>query len=65
MSMPWKSKSARLFTLSVAFSPNETSPPTDRSEASATTSSAGKSRSANVCNISRPTLPVAPTTATL
>ena len=36
-----------------------------RAEASATTSSAGKLRSARICNISRPTLPVAPTTATL
>ena len=34
-------------------------------EASATTSSAGKRRSARMLSISRPTLPVAPTTATL
>ena len=46
-------------------SPNETSLPTERDEASATTSSAGKLRSARVVRISRPTLPVAPTTATL
>ena len=34
-------------------------------EASATTSSAGNRRSARMLSISRPTLPVAPTTATL
>src|SRR6187402_285976 len=34
-------------------------------EASATTSSAGKPRSSRMLSISRPTLPVAPTTATL
>src|SRR5215210_5235906 len=36
-----------------------------RREASATTSSAGNPRSARMLSISRPTLPVAPTTATL
>ena len=42
-----------------------TSVPADRSDASAITSSAGNSRSARMFSISRPTLPVAPTTATL
>src|ERR1700679_1588493 len=46
-------------------SPKETSVPTLREEASATTSLAGNARSTRTFNISRPTLPVAPTTATL
>ena len=45
--------------------PNETSRPIDRDDANAMTSSAGNSRSASVARISCPTLPVAPTTATL
>src|ERR1700680_4408048 len=49
----------------MSSSPNDTSRPTEREEARATTSSAGKWRSARVVRISRPTLPVAPTTATL
>ena len=65
MSQPAKSKSARLRTFSVVSSPSETSMPTDRSEASATTSSAGKLRSGKIFRTSRPTLPVAPMTATL
>src|SRR5215475_3707459 len=65
MSMPLKSNLARSWTFSTDFSPNEVCLPTERAEASATTSSAGKSLSARICNISRPTLPVAPTTATL
>ena len=39
--------------------------PMERFEASATTSSTGNWRSARMSSISRPTLPVAPTTATL
>ena len=65
MSTPLKSKSARFFTFSVLSSPNETSLPTEREDASAITSSAGKSRSDMIARISRPTLPVAPATATL
>ncbi len=65
MSMPRKSVVARSRTFRVRSSPYETSLPTDRADASAITSSAGNERSASVCSISRPTLPVAPTTATL
>ena len=65
MSVPAKSKASSDCTVSTDFSPNDTWRPTDRSDASATISSAGKSRSASVCSISRPTFPVAPTTATL
>ena len=64
MSMPLKSKLSRSCTLRTSSSPNETSLPIERDEASATMSSAGNSRSAMIDNISRPTLPVAPTTAT-
>ena len=64
-SQPWKSKVSRLRTLSTCFSPKEISCPVDRPEASAATSSTGNPRSANVFSISRPTAPVAPTTATL
>ena len=63
ISMPAKSKPARSRTFRTASSPNDSSLPTDLSDASAMTSSAGKSRSARVARISRPTLPVAPTTA--
>ena len=60
-----RSRSARApCTLSV-LSPKLTSVPRLRREASATTSSAGNARSARIFSISRPTLPVAPTTATL
>ncbi len=59
-----KSKFSRSLHLSVA-SPNETSTPTDRREASACTSSTGNWRSLRIDSISRPTLPVAPTMATL
>ena len=65
MSVPRKSNVSRFWTLSVPFSPKETSWPAERPEASATTSLTGKSRSARVFRISRPTAPVAPTTATL
>ena len=65
MSMPLKSNLARSLTLRTLSSPNEIWRPDERCEASATTSSAGKLRSARICSISRPTLPVAPTTATL
>ncbi len=65
MSQPRKSKVSRLRTLSTFFSPNDTSCPVDRPEASAATSSTGNCRSASVFSISRPTAPVAPTTATL
>ena len=65
MSMPLKSKVSSASTLRMSSSPNETSRPTDCDEASATTLSAGNSRSARIDRNSRPTLPVAPTTATL
>ena len=65
MSMPLKSKVSSAWTWSTSSSPNETCLPIERDEASATTLSAGKSRSARMVSISRPTLPVAPTTATL
>ena len=64
MSKPRKSKPARSWTSSVRSSPNETCLPIERSDASATTSSTGNFRSARICSISPPTLPVAPTTAT-
>ena len=59
-----KSKVSRSLHLSVA-SPNETSTPIERREASAYTSFTGNWRSLRIDSISRPTLPVAPTTATL
>ena len=65
MSQPAKSKLSSAWILSTRLSPNEMSCPTDRPEASATMSSTGKLRSASVFSISRPTAPVAPTTATL
>jgi hypothetical protein len=65
MSVPRKSNFSRFWTLSVPFSPNDTSDPVERPDANATTSPTGKSRSARVLRISRPTAPVAPTTATL
>src|SRR5579883_1771906 len=64
MSVSEKSWFSRLRHFSV-LSPKEMSVPTERDEASATTSETGKRRSARTSNISRPTLPVAPTTATL
>ena len=57
-----KSKVARSLHLSVV-SPNDTSTPTDRREASACSSRTGNVRSLKIDSISRPTLPVAPTTA--
>jgi len=65
MSMPLKSKVSSAWTFRMSSSPNETSLPTEAEEARATTSSAGNLRSNRVVSISRPTLPVAPTTATL
>ena len=46
------------------FSPNATSRPMDLREATAKISSTGNSTSSRMFSISRPTLPVAPTTAT-
>src|SRR5436305_12199929 len=46
------------------WSPQSISRPTERSEANATTSSAGKPRSRITPSIVEPTAPVAPTTAT-
>ena len=63
-SIPEKSKVARSLHLRVA-SPNVTSAPSERREAIAYTSRAGNWRSLRIDSISRPTLPVAPTTATL
>ena len=65
MSQPAKSNVSRLRTLSTVLSPNEISLPAERGEARATSSPTGKSRCASVLMISRPTAPVAPTTATL
>jgi hypothetical protein len=65
MSTPLKSNFARSWTFRIDLSPNDAFRPTEREDASATTSSAGKFLSARICNISRPTFPVAPTTATL
>ena len=64
MSVSEKSYWSRAWTFRV-LSPKDTSWPRLRREASATTVSAGKARSARMSSISRPTLPVAPTTATL
>ena len=64
-SKPAKSKLSSDCTRSTCFSPNEISRPAERAEASATMRSTGKPRSASVLMISRPTAPVAPTTATL
>ena len=65
MSQPWKSNLSSDCTLSTALSPNDTSCPAERPDATAAISSTGKRRSASVLRISRPTAPVAPTTATL
>ncbi len=65
ISTPLKSKRSRSSTFSTFFSPKETSPPAERSEAIAWISETGKSRSARMFSISWPTTPVAPTTATL
>ncbi len=64
MSTSEKSWCSSALALSV-LSPKLTSLPWLRREASAITSSAGNDRSASIDSISRPTLPVAPTTATL
>ena len=65
MSQPEKSNFSRLWTVSTVFSPKLTSWPTERADASATISVTGNRRSYNVLMISRPTAPVAPTTAIL
>jgi hypothetical protein len=64
MSISEKSWCSSALALRV-LSPKLTSLPWLRRDASATTSSAGNDRSARRESISRPTLPVAPTTATL
>jgi len=65
MSQPVKSKFSMLWTLSICpVSPNSTSRPCERGEATAAISSIGKLRSARILSISRPTFPVAPTTTT-
>src|SRR4029077_9879307 len=64
MSVAEKSYCSSAFTLRI-LSPYETSTPMLLRDARATTSSAGNVRSARMLSISRPTLPVAPTTATL
>ena len=64
-SQPWKSNASSDWTLSTSFSPNETSWPTERPDARAATRPTGNLRSARVLSSSRPTAPVAPTTATL
>jgi hypothetical protein len=65
MSQPAKSKCSMLRTLSsLPLSPKSIMSPVERREATAATSSAGNSRSARMLSISRPTLPVAPTTTT-
>src|SRR5260221_4129305 len=65
MSTPLKSNLSRSCTLRTSSSPNDTSPPAERSEATAQTSDTGNARSARMLSISWPTTPVAPTTATL
>src|SRR5580698_9767715 len=65
MSQPVKLNVSRFCTVNTRFSPKETSDPVERPDARAATSVIGKLRSARVFRISRPTAPVAPTTATL
>ena len=60
-----RNRSSRALCTFRVLSPNDTSTPIVRRDASATTSSAGNFRSSRMLSISRPTLPVAPTTATL
>ena len=64
MSRPVKSKVSRFLIFSTVLSPKLTFWPVERGEARAKTSLAGKLRSARIFRISRPTAPVAPTTAT-
>ena len=64
ISVPLKSKFSSDLHFKI-LSPKETSVPIERGDASATTSSAGNRRSARISSISRPTFPVAPTTASL
>src|SRR4051794_14161026 len=63
MSKPWIVLSLSALQEST-LSPQSISRPTERSEANATTSSAGKPRSRITPSIVEPTAPVAPTTAT-
>src|SRR5215211_7262868 len=63
MSKPWIASSLSGSTLSVV-SPQRMLRPAERSEANATTSSAGNVRSRSTSSIVDPTAPVAPTTAT-
>ena len=65
MSQPVKSNRSSAWIFSTFLSPNEISCPTERPEARAATSVTGKFRSARIFRSSRPTAPVAPTTATL
>src|SRR5437763_3104870 len=65
ISGPRKSRLSSAWIRNTSSSPNDTSRPTKADEGKATTSSTGNWRSASVVRISRPTLPVAPTTATL
>ena len=66
MSQPRKSKVSRFCTFSTCFSPNETSWPGRAAGRDARPPRRpGNFRSARVFSISRPTAPVAPTTATL
>jgi hypothetical protein len=65
MSQPLQSKCSILWTFSsLPESPKSMRLPVERPLATAATSSAGNSRSARMFSISRPTLPVAPTTTT-
>src|SRR6185312_8437559 len=64
MSVSEKSYWSSTLVFSV-LSPKATSEPSERREASGTISLTGKPRSSRMLSISRPTLPVAPTTATL
>ena len=64
ISTPLKSKVSKSFVLRV-LSPNEHSVPNDLLLAKTVSSSTGNRRSAKILSISRPTLPVAPQTATL
>ena len=64
ISQPAKSKCSRFLTLSSSpLSPKSMMSPVERADATAATSSSGNCRSARMFSISRPTLPVAPTTA--
>ena len=64
MSRPWIA-SSEIARTSISPSANGTRLPAERSDASATTSLAGKPRSASTARIVEPTAPVAPSTPTL